>query len=403
MLVLYGIVAGLRGCPDAGKPIDIPEYSETANLPFLAERIIQGKIRYCYISNTGEVIVPGDFMGAGPFSEGLAPVAYDSASNDKEKENMQWGYIDMHGNGVIKPKYKDAKEFSEGLAAVFDIRVEGYAFINRSGRVVIPPEIEYERGYVRILIPGAFREGIAVCWAQRHLWDRRQGFAILDKTGKIRKWFSRNCRSGEINEGFVCLAWDMSAYVDSNNTVQIGNYIYTDTSGNRQFGRSFVMAKPFSEGLAAVSDEQAWGYIGIDGRPVIAHKYLQALPFSGGIAWVQQREGTWAAINKDGTVLYPSVGDYNTVEQFSEERAFAMKGKVVYLVAVDGTIMRNMSELLPDLEMLKTHPFRNGLAEIHGVSSQAPENRIQAYVNREGRLVWRSDQGTLTAAMSSPE
>ncbi len=57
-------------------------------------------------------------------------------------EGNLWGYINKTGKVVIKPQFRYALAFSEGLAAV---RIEGrYGYIDTTGRVVIAPS--YDRG-----------------------------------------------------------------------------------------------------------------------------------------------------------------------------------------------------------------------------------------------------------------
>jgi hypothetical protein len=60
-----------------------------------------------------------------PFSEGLAAVAVINKTLPEDEGHLKftrqwlrWGYINETGMFVILPKFADAKEFSEGLAAV---------------------------------------------------------------------------------------------------------------------------------------------------------------------------------------------------------------------------------------------------------------------------------------------
>lgn len=65
----------------------------------------------------------------------------DSCTSDRwmafRRGNL-WGYVDGEGNVVIEPQYKEAKSFSNGLAAV---QIDGkWGFINKENKVVIPCE-----------------------------------------------------------------------------------------------------------------------------------------------------------------------------------------------------------------------------------------------------------------------
>ena len=69
------------------------------------------------------------------FSEGYAVVGREVADSISPQKFV-YTYIDIEGNEIPQCHYEDAKDFSEGLAAV---RKDGkYGFINTKGEVVIP-------------------------------------------------------------------------------------------------------------------------------------------------------------------------------------------------------------------------------------------------------------------------
>ena len=119
--------------------------------------------KWGYIDQTGRLIIPFNFDGAGNFSEGLAAV------DIKEKT----GYIDKTGKFVIPPRFISGFSFSEGLAAVLMRRIdqEGrtpfyeYGYIDRSGRVVIQPPQDPEsiKWFAMVSRGLAFSEGLALC------------------------------------------------------------------------------------------------------------------------------------------------------------------------------------------------------------------------------------------------
>lgn len=68
-------------------------------------------------------------------------------------ENNKIGYIDSTGKVIIKPQFRNAGDFSEGLAYA---RINGtYGFINQKGDYVIQPQYDYAT---------AFQEGLAVVY-----------------------------------------------------------------------------------------------------------------------------------------------------------------------------------------------------------------------------------------------
>jgi len=67
---------------------------------------INGKIGY--INPSGKVVIQPQFVDAGRFEDGLAPVLAGSA----------WGYVDRNGKLEIAPQFDIADPFSDGRALV---------------------------------------------------------------------------------------------------------------------------------------------------------------------------------------------------------------------------------------------------------------------------------------------
>ncbi|MCP4643275.1 MAG: WG repeat-containing protein [bacterium] len=102
-----------------------------------------------YIDRTGEFVIPATLLSAGDFSEGLAPV--EAAANGQRTP----GYIDASGTLVLKanPAHYQLGRFSEGLASFATFRStlisdrQEHGFIDRAGKVVIPPEFDEARSF----------------------------------------------------------------------------------------------------------------------------------------------------------------------------------------------------------------------------------------------------------------
>jgi len=95
-----------------------------------------------YLDTKGKVVIQPQFQLASEFSEGLACVCKEGA----------FGYIDPTGEWVIPPRFPHANDFSDGLAGV-SFGDQGWAFIDRSGKVVIPGKFAW--------VYGGFRHGVA--------------------------------------------------------------------------------------------------------------------------------------------------------------------------------------------------------------------------------------------------
>lgn len=134
-------------------------------------------------------------VGASSFSEGLAAVQLKDNEWGKE-----WGFIDRHGNWVIKPAFACAAPFSEGLALVGIREEEGawrYGFIDKTGTIVIKPQFSQAHSFVgklALVTIGMTEEQAFVKALQsnkpeaemeKELEKFKLKFAYIDRTGKI--------------------------------------------------------------------------------------------------------------------------------------------------------------------------------------------------------------------------
>jgi hypothetical protein len=84
---------------------------------------------YSYLDERGEPAFDGRFCGAREFSDGLAQVWQDG----------RIGFIDKSGAWAIAPRFEVAGDFSEGLVNVKpDSHSRCWQYIDRTGQVVIP-------------------------------------------------------------------------------------------------------------------------------------------------------------------------------------------------------------------------------------------------------------------------
>lgn len=97
----------------------------------------------------------------------LAPVRFGSL----------WGFVDALGDCILYPEFRDARPFSEGLAAV--VLIERWGYIDTSGRFVIVPLFD---------ACGDFSEGLAGA-AQRGRWgyiDRGGRYVVMPRFDEVR-------------------------------------------------------------------------------------------------------------------------------------------------------------------------------------------------------------------------
>ncbi|GAB4332961.1 MAG: hypothetical protein OHK0038_08910 [Flammeovirgaceae bacterium] len=109
-----------------GKPITKYDYREIGNFSEgYAYALTDGKTpqerRYGFLNNKGELVISPMFTDAKDFSDGLAAV----------KVKGKWGFVDKTGNLVIKHQFNEVNSFSEGYATVEKTKI-----INKKGEIV---------------------------------------------------------------------------------------------------------------------------------------------------------------------------------------------------------------------------------------------------------------------------
>ena len=130
--------------------------------------VMNEDLKYGYINRLGKLIIPCRWKNAKDFSEGLAGV-------QKGGWSETWGFIDKTGELVIPFKWGEIKNFSEGLAGVQKGGwSETWGFIDKTGKLVIP----YQYSEV-----SSFVNGQAEVFKADHWWSITGVRFAIDKTG----------------------------------------------------------------------------------------------------------------------------------------------------------------------------------------------------------------------------
>ena len=205
----------------------------------------------------------------------------------------RWGYIDAEGNVVVPFNFERALEFVGDRAPV---RVGGkWGYIDLAGNVAIEP-----------------------------LYAMALPFA----------------------EGFACVG------------IRVGDALrmqYLDLNGRSAFAQSFRWASQFSEGLAAVFDDDygLFGFIGADGKYAIPPRFRAARSFSNGLA--------------------PVVLDGNQAGYIDKTGEFAIR------IPSPVVSVYSLGDFVDDLALMKADPcsYEEGWT----------------YINRDGHRVWDAREG----------
>jgi len=236
-----------------------------------------------YIDTTGKIVIKPKYQSTGTFSDGVA-IARDNKGLviiDKKGKTLLMLEIDMAELG-----------FSEGLAAkalVFRKKVGVfYGFIDKTGKVIIPPKYRFARN---------FSEGLAAVEEDKSPLIRKHGY--IDKNAK---WViaPQYDRATDFHEGLAAV------FVGKVGEQKCG---YIDKKGAWVLPAAYRQCGDFSEGLASVALEGAAGFINPKGEMVIAPQFLNAKKFSGGLAEVEDSTDdefkvTRGYINKSGKYVW---------------------------------------------------------------------------------------------------
>ncbi len=323
-------------------------------------------------------------------------------------EGKLWGYINAKGETVIKPRYKRAGFYSEGLALVATgDPAKPQAYIGTGGKVAI--DLPLGRRYME-----DFREGLA------SLKDAENGhYGFIDRSGSkvipfqylSARYFSEGLASVGVKKGDRY----MKGYIDKQGKMVIapseGNkkdfhegraaagvrtdkgtlYGYLDTSGKMVIPARYKYAGNFSEGRAFVktSDKQLQ-LIDRDGKVIATLPFTKTSlgkdqVFSSGLApahynWLEKGK-PWGFIDRDGQIVFAELNLWRIKAGFSEGLALVSpKGiKETRCIDPDGEVVFK----LPDIKKVLM-PFRQGVTAV-----QVRGERGITYYDNRGRVIWK--------------
>lgn len=207
------------------------------------------------INENGNLVFPARFASLGDFVDGLAPARGSGAT--------KCGYIKKDGAWAIKPSFDDCRRFAGGLAVVESgtaFRKCGY--IDRKGSVVVP--VKFERC-------SDFSDGVAsvavyLTLKDQFLADTSVGRFLLRRLHPVNDVY---WESPTVSTWYPRLSWG-----------------YITPSGNWTISPRYQIARPFSEGIAAVGENGQMLYVDSKGNTIFKTIFSQAEQFQDGFAKV---------------------------------------------------------------------------------------------------------------------
>lgn len=320
--------------------------------------LILEKNKFGYINEDGKVIIKPKFLGAGEFSEGLAPA----------RLNGTYGYINTKGEFVIKPQFDYATEFHEGFAIVYNDSVP--FFIDKSGN---------EKFDINFLSLEPFENGKA------HIWTSSGKAGIIDRKGKFiidtvfRSIFDFNdglavvYGLGEKSYSEEKIEYPQTGVIDSTGKFVVPYGKYLTISG-------FVRGHAMVEKLRRTEEKEKYirqlGYINKKGKLVFLrdkedfYNYIYDNVYKGYLRIgvynsaklknkreLSSKHIHMGIIDLNGKYLLNDT-TYKYISEFSEDRAFARDfNQNYFLLSIEGKLVSQQK-----FKNVLGKGFNNGLA-----------------------------------------
>ncbi len=330
--------------------------------------------RYGYLDTAGRVLIEAQFKDARQFSEGLAAVEVDG----------RWGYIDRNRQIAIRPQFHKAKAFRHGRALV-EVSPDSSRYIDRMGKVAA------ERMYQEYLRPG-LSEGLA------ESMSRTRTFRVSSRRGSRRQGKIQRQQPLRVTPivrtlGFHRPAGTFDVDLISSRLQLFGGSrrvrVRNPNAGIRRAGctaTSTVPAllclhrnsKPHLISPTALRGSSSAAAKGLrqDRRRVTEATFDDAKTSRG--ACPVRIGDRWGYIDKTGKIAIPA--EFTTAGRFSEGRAAASRsGKLGGYIDRAGTMV--ISE-----QFGVAWPFSDGLARVKIGDGSGLSDRW-GYIDRSGKVV----------------
>ena len=267
-----------------GNQIGKAEYDEVREV-FGGLAAVRSKDQWGFVAyheGTLKNAIPPRFFQAKDFAEGLAAVeesedapmeeqAEPKLFDDQEEKKKPagpsaWGYILPSGKLWTRLEFSEAGKFLDGRAAV---RPEGEG----ASLVLID-----SKGKVRTT--GMYR-GLVPLGERRVAWKREAGWGLMDLQERVQEVFP----AGEAQDGLVAIGPFGNGLAPAK--AKDGKWGYLDAQGKWNIPPRFERAGAFHGGLAAAKEPGArWGYLKPDGAWGVEPKFSRVRRFSDGLAAV---------------------------------------------------------------------------------------------------------------------
>ncbi len=309
------------------------------------------------------------FIGCNSKNSNLLPVA----------NNNKFMFVNLDGEIIINPQFKEASMFREGVALVQqsgDKKLWG--FIDENGSYVINPTYQNAT---------TFNSGLAWCVSAN------SAPTAIDKKGEIKFALKQANKVKVFSEG-------LSAFSVDSDKGEIWGFV--DDKGNVVINPQFKRTLNFQEGKCAVMNENnEWGFIDDKGKLIINYQFRDVMKFQNGYAVVSNGEMSGVIDDKGKYVINPQFD-----KMFNDDRLFLISqggkygwcdesGKIIINPQFDKAYPFLSNELAPILmnnkwgfvnkegKIVINPQFRSALPFFNGVSVVVSSNKI-GLIDKEG-------------------
>lgn len=280
----------------------------------------------------------------------------------KESKNADFEWL-------IKPRFKELRNFSHGLAA-FRYNVK-WGYINKKGKIVIPAQYEKAGNFSQKGYGGKEIDAWVVQNGEKFLIDRKGKRVGTNYDYKVMKMVADDRK--RTSEGMIGFQrGELWGFMDKRGKVMVeplyedikpytrgiarvkkeGKWGVIDRKGKTIANFEYEHLSYFYGGYARAKKDDKWGFIDFAGEVAVDIKYDDLKPLSSGLA-LFKKEDKWGYINRYGATRIPA--KFDLANNFSEELAqvkvgdkcgfINKKGEFVIRPAFDyGTFMYSFRE-----------------------------------------------------------
>jgi len=295
-------------------------------------------VRYGYLDRDGGILIPAQYQSATDFQDGVAVV---------QTQEGEYQLIARDTSILYKYPYEYVGQYGQGMLAFQEEGDPKYGFIDKSGKVMIPPSFDAVQ---------PFSEGRAVI---NKIVDYLYSYGLIDQKGNIilEPTHSDIIRLGEKRIAVGKAIKEEQPYLGV-------RYAIADLNGNFLSNDRYQSVLPYEKGYASAHDDENTFFLNREGK--IAQK-LPVVPGQGTLRF----QNSLIQANVDFQLMYlDRKGNViwrpkNTIRLNNQFRVLRMKYKpnpdyLVYYPVIRGmedtSVQKHVNDKLKDISQVKPIP-----------------------------------------------